>query len=315
MKMSILQLALALLTVTVAPAQQEDPNKSKLEALAAHAASFVEAYNKEDPDALAKMFLPEGEIVLADGEVVAGRDDILEFYAEIFAGDEKSKAALEAGSVRFVTPGIAIEDGTLHITKPSGEVSSHYYTAVQVKQENGTWLTASIRDEIEDHAPASEKLIALQWLIGDWLIEKDGCRTFLAFSWSDDGPYLDGKALTEDASDESTSATFRIGWNTNRKNFVSWSFDSLGGYTKSEWVSADKGWLLRTNGVTSDGEINQSTQSFEPDPSLQSYTWSSRDQTIGDEIQPDRTMRVVRRPPAATTSSTDNETTSSTEDE
>ena len=305
MKMSILQVALVLLTVTVARAQQEDPNKSNLEALAAHAASFVEAYNKEDPDALAKMFLPDGEIVLADGEVVAGRDDILEFYAEIFAGDETSKAALEAGSVRFVTPGIAIEDGTLHITKPSGEISSHYYTAVQVKQENGTWLTASVRDEIEDHAPASEKLIALQWLIGDWLIEKDGCRTFITFSWSDDGPYLDGKALTEDASDDSTSATFRIGWNNSRKNFVSWSFDSLGGYTKSEWVTADNGWLLRTNGVTSDGEINQSTQSFEPDPSLQSYTWSSRDQTIGDEIQPDRTMRAVRRPPAATTTSTE----------
>jgi uncharacterized protein (TIGR02246 family) len=202
MKVFIQHLALVLLTATFAPAQQEDPNKSKLEALAANAASFVNPYNKEDPDALAKMFLPDGEIVLADGEVVAGRDDIREFYTEIFSGDEKSKAALEAGSVRLVTPCIAIEDDTLHLTKSSGEVASQYDTAVQVKQENGTWLTASVRDEIGDHAPANEKLIALQWLIGDWLIEQDGCRTFITFSWSDDAPYLDGTALTEDACDD-----------------------------------------------------------------------------------------------------------------
>ena len=228
MKKSILQFALALVFLTSARAQQEDPNQANLDALAANAAAFVDAYNKADPPLLSQLFLPEGEIVLANGEVISGREEISEFYAGVFSGEEKPKAALEAGSVRFVTPGIAIEDGTLHVTQPSGEVTSHYYTAVQVKQEDGKWLTASIRDEIEDHAPASEKLIALEWMIGDWLIEQEGTRTFLSFSWSDDGPYLDGKALTEQAGGESTSSTYRIGWNSNRKNFVSWAFDALG---------------------------------------------------------------------------------------
>jgi uncharacterized protein (TIGR02246 family) len=293
-----------LLSILAAPclamtalAEDADPNQANLAALAANAASFVESYNKADHEALAKLFLPEGEIVLANGEIIAGREDIAAFYQEVFSGDPKPKAALEAGSVRFVTPGIAIEDGTLHVTKPSGEVASHFYTAVQVKQENGSWLTASIRDEIEDHAPASEKLVKLQWMVGDWLIEKEGTRTFLSFDWSDDGPYLDGRAVTELAGEESTASTYRIGWNSARKNFVSWAFDAQGGYNKSEWSATDDGWLLRANGVTADGEVNQSTQSIVPDDNLQGFTWVSRDQTIGGEVQPDRSVRVVRRPP------------------
>ena len=296
MKKSILHLAIALFAA-IGARSEEDPNKTNLEALAANASSFVEAYNKSNSETLSKLFLPEGEIVLANGEVISGREEIGKYYAEVFSEETKPQCALEAGSVRFVTPGIAIEDGTLHVTKPSGEVTSHFYTAVQVKQESGGWLTASIRDEIEDHAPASEKLASLQWLAGDWLIEKDGTRTFISFDWSEDGPYLDGRAVTEVAGIESITSTYRIGWNSARKNFVSWAFDAQGGFKKSDWNTTDEGWLLRANGVTADGEVNQSTQLIVPDENLQGFAWISRDQTIGDEVQPDLTVRVVRRPP------------------
>lgn len=301
MKLPVIQLALAALTLATAWSQDEDANKANLDELAANANTFVQSYNNAQPEELAKLFLPEGEIVLANGDVIEGREAISRFYSEVLSGEPKPKAALEAGSVRFVAPGIAIEDGTLHVTKPSGEVVSHYYTAVQVKQESGSWRTASIRDEIEDHAPASEKLIALEWMVGDWIIEQDGTRTFLTFSWSEDGPYLDGKALTEQAGESSTSSTWRIGWDAKRKDFASWAFDTAGGYTKSEWTTAGDGWICRTDGVTADGETNCSTQVLQPDPARQSFTWSTRDQTIGNEVQPDRTARVVKRPPAPPT--------------
>jgi hypothetical protein len=201
--------------------------------------------------------------------------------------------------VRFVTPKLAIEDGTLHVTRPTGEVISHHYTSTQMQQDDGSWLTASIRDEIEDVAPASEKLLPLEWMIGDWIIEKNGLRTFLTFKWSDDGPFIDGKAVTEMAGEENTSSTYRIGWNNNRKNYISWAFDSFGGHMISQWTKNNSGWLLRTSGVTADGEVNHSTQTIEPDPSLQHYTWSTRDQTIGGNSLPDGSVRVVKRPPDA----------------
>ncbi|MCP5544321.1 MAG: SgcJ/EcaC family oxidoreductase [Akkermansiaceae bacterium] len=278
-----------------------DPNEAALAALASRAQDFVDRYNQGDSAALASHFVPRGEIVLADGGVVSGREEIKDFYDEVFAGEDDPKGALEAGSVRFVTPGIAIEDGTFHVTKPDGEVVSHYYTAIQVQQDDGGWLTASIRDELEDLAPASEKLIALEWLVGDWLIERDGSRTFLTFSWSEDGPFIDGRALTEIAGESSTSSTYRIGWNNERKNFVSWAFDAEGGYMNAQWTGSDEGWLLRSHGVTADGESNEATQVLVPDSGLQSFVWNTRDQVIGGEVQPDASTRVVKRPPSPKT--------------
>ena len=288
-----------LLSLASARSQDTDPNKASLEALAANAQAYVNAHNEGNAEAIAKLFIPEGEIILSSGEIVSGRAEIQQFYTDLFSGEKRPRAALEAGSVRFVTPKLAIEDGTLHVTRPTGEVISHHYTSTQMQQDDGSWLTASIRDEIEDVAPASEKLLPLEWMIGDWIIEKNGLRTFLTFKWSNDGPFIDGKAVTEMAGEENTSSTYRIGWNNNRKNYISWAFDTFGGHMISQWTKNNSGWLLRTSGVTADGEVNHSTQTIEPDPSLQHYIWSTRDQTIGGNSLPDGSVRVVKRPPDA----------------
>ena len=288
-----------LLSLASARSQDADPNKASLEALAANAQAYVNAHNEGNAEAIAKLFIHEGEIILSSGEIVSGRAEIQQFYTDLFSGEKRPRAALEAGSVRFVTPKLAIEDGTLHVTRPTGEVISHHYTSTQMQQDDGSWLTASIRDEIEDVAPASEKLLPLEWLIGDWIIEKNGLRTFLTFKWSDDGPFIDGKAVTEMAGEENTSSTYRIGWNNNRKNYISWAFDTFGGHMISQWTKNNSGWLLRTSGVTADGEVNHSTQTIEPDQSLQHYTWSTRDQTIGGNSLPYGSVRVVKRPPDA----------------
>lgn len=288
------------------PTDPADPAAAKLDKLRTAAQAFVDAYNKGDAAALASQFLPDGEISLVTGEVLAGRQAIEEFYRERFAGDQKPQGALEAGAVRFVTPAIAIEDGTFHVTESSGEVVSQNYIAVQVQQDDGSWLTASIRAELEDVAPPSEKLLALEWIVGDWAIQKDGSTTYLAFDWSQDGPYIDGKAVSEKSGVESTATTYRIGWDARRKGFVSWAFDALGGFTYADWTQAGEGaWLLRTRGVTADGEGNQGTQVLEVDPSKQFFTWTMRDQTLGEELQPDRTVKVVQRPPAPKSAATE----------
>lgn len=300
MKIRLILLA-AVVSLSQPSRAAEEPSKPEttdLPALATHAQNFVKAYNNADAAGLAGLFLPNGEIVLANGELIAGREEIAGYYSRIFAGPESPKAALETGSVRLVTPELAIEDGTFHVTQPSGEVGSHFYTAVLAKQKDGTWLTASIRDELEDRAPAPEKLVALEWMIGDWLIERDGSRTFLAFTWSEDGPFIDGRAVTEQAGVSSTSSTYRIGWDPARKDFVSWAFDALGGHTRSEWTTTDAGWLLRTRGVTADGEVNESTQSIQAEPSLEGFVLNTRDQTIAGVALPETTVRVVKRPPA-----------------
>ena len=285
-----------MLTLASAHSQNADPNKASLEALADNAQKYVDAHNEGNPQAIANLFIPDGEIILSSGEIVSGRGEIEQYYTDLFSGEKRPRAALEAGSVRFITPKLAIEDGTLHVTRPTGEVISHNYTSTHLQQDNGTWLIASIRDEIDDVVPASEKLRPLEWLIGDWIIEKNGLRTFLSYKWSDDGPFIDGKAITEMAGEENTSSTYRIGWDNSHENFISWAFDSFGGHIVSQWTKNQNGWLLRSSGITADGELNHSTQTIEPDPSLQHYTWTTRDQTIAGNTLPDGSVRVVKRP-------------------
>jgi len=272
------------------------------------ARSFVEAFNAGDADAIASLFVQEGELVLASGELVIGRANLAEHYSAAFSESDRPQAALEAGSVRFLTEDMAIEEGTVHLTEPSGEISSHFYTAVHAKQEDGTWLFASVRDEIGDHALPAEKLFALEWLIGDWVAQINGSDTWISFSWSDDGPYIDAKALTESPEGPSTASTMRIGWNERDESFVSWAFDAEGGYNYSTWISPETDqWLMKTQGITSEGETNTVTQEVTLNSSGESFSWSKRDQIIGGVLQDGRTIQFVKRPPAPSSASSNAE--------
>lgn len=277
-----------------------DPNAAALDALKVSAERFVEAFNRADAAAVAATYLPGGEITLQDGTVLAGREAIAEFYREGFdeAGETKPRAAIEVDSVRFVTPGVAIESGTLLITKAGDVTTSHPYTAVQIMQEDGTWLTGSVRDELGGAAPPNERLLALEWLVGDWIIQQGEVETLLSFAWSDFGPYLEGGAEVAQTYAGAVGLSIRIGWDAAREGFVSWGHDSEGGYVQSEWSEIEPGkWLMRSKGVTSEGEANEYLQVCEIAADHQSFTWTIRDQTIGGVLQPNRVLTAVKRPP------------------
>lgn len=280
-------------------APADDPNAAALDALKISAERFVEAFNRADAAAVAATYLPGGEITLQDGTVLTGREAIAAFYREGYeeAGESKPRAAIEVDSVRFVTPGVAIESGTLLITK--GDVTtSHPYTAVQIMQEDGTWLTGSVRDELGGAAPPNEQLLALEWLVGDWIIQQGDVETRLSFAWSDFGPYLEGGAEVAQTYAGAVALSIRIGWDAAREGFISWGHDSEGGYVQSEWTETEPGtWLMRSKGVTSEGEANEYLQVCEIAADHQSFTWTIRDQTIGGALQPNRVLTAVKRPP------------------
>ncbi len=306
MKPLVLSCLLAMFTLGSAHAQKG--SQADLEHLTKISQAFVDAFNEKKAEDIAKLFVPDGEVVLASGEIVLGQSDLVEHYSVAFSNDDTTQAALEVSSLRFITPTVATEDGTVHLTYESGEISSHHYTAVQLKQDDGSWLYASVRDQEGDHALANEKLLALQGIIGDWVIQTPEVDTWISFDWSNDGPYIDAKLLTQAAAIQSTGATFRIGWNEKSESFNSWAFDDQGGFTHSRWTpSGPDEWILKTNGVTASGETHSATQTIALDPSGQSFTWSKRDQIIGGELQPSKSVRAVKRPPLPATASTESE--------
>jgi uncharacterized protein (TIGR02246 family) len=282
------------------PAAQEPAPAAEdadIDALGQAAARFVTAFNAKDAAAIAALFLPSGEMIGRDGEVIRGTADIEARYRELFSGESVPQVALEASSVHLVAAGVAIEEGTLHFSAGESEpVRSVSYSATQVKQDDGSWKIASTRD-LDEVTPPSEHLKPLAGLAGEWTYEgDDGVRTELALDFDASGNYLLGEAVATDADGDFQTISLRIGWNPASSSVFWWTFDSAGGNASGGWSRDGENWLIRTSGITADAEINAATQrlSFDGPDTL---VWSSSDRVVAGETQPDVSIRFVRRAP------------------
>lgn len=280
--------------------KEEEEADAAVDNLATAAQKFVEAYNKKDAAAIAALFLPTGELIDRDGKSIRGRDAIAAHYKEIFEDDDVPQVALEASKVRMVTPDIVLEDGTVHFTATEDDpVRSIRYSAVQVKQPDGSWLLANTRD-LEEVTPPSERIKSLQWILGDWTLESDGTKTNISFELDESGNFIVGDAITMQANneDESQTSTIRIGWNPACDSVYWWTFDSEGGNSSGTWTPVGKQWLVHTSGVTADGETIVATQKLSAD-GKDTIVWAVSDKVIDGEPQPNKTVRFVRHAPLA----------------
>lgn len=280
-----------------APAADAATSDAELESLGKAAARFVAAFNAKDAAAIAGLFLPSGEIIGRNGDEIRGREDIGAFYTELFAGESVPKIALEASSVRLVAPGVAIEDGVVHLTISESEpVKSVSYSVTQIKQPDGSWLIASSRDHLEV-TPPSEHLKPLVWLVGEWTYEgDDGVRMQLAIDLDNSGNFLIGEADAISPGGDLQTTSLRIGWNPATSSVFWWTFDSDGGNASGQWTRSGDGWLVRTSGITADGETNAATQKITMDGG-DTIIWAATDRVRAGETQPDATLRFVRRAP------------------
>lgn len=281
-------------------AKEEEDADAAADNLANAAQKFVDAYNKKDAAAIAALFLPTGELIGRDGKAIRGREAIAAHYKEVFDDDGVPKVALEASKVRMVTPEIVLEDGTVHFTATEDEpVRSIRYSAVQVKQADGSWLLANTRD-LEEVTPPSERIKSLQWILGDWTLESDGTKTNISFDLDDSGNFITGEAVTMQANDEDESQTssIRIGWNPACDSVYWWTFDSEGGNSSGTWTPVGNQWLVHTSGVTADGETIVATQKLSAD-GKDTIVWAVSDKVIDGEPQPNATVRFVRHAPVA----------------
>lgn len=279
------------------PPPAATPDDTAIEDLGKSAARFVAAFNAKDAATIAAFFLPSGEIIGRSGEAIRGREEIEAFYRAVFAAEKVPRIALEASSVRLLTPDVAIEDGIVHITTDEDEaVKSVSYSVTQLRQSDGSWLIASSRDHLE-LTPPSEHLKPLAWLAGEWTYEgDDGLRMDLALDLDDSGNFLVGEAVATDPSGDVQNTSIRIGWNPAASSIYWWTFDSDGGNASGQWTRNGNQWLVRSTGITADAETNASTQKLSRDGD-DTIVWKSTDRVIAGESQPDTTIRFVRRAP------------------
>ena len=271
---------------------------TELDGLKASAAAFEKAYNAGDAKAIAAQFTEKAEVVDEGGNVIEGRANIEARFAELFKMHPKARIAVELMSLKQLSPDVAVEDGYSTTTLSPDEPGSRSpYTLVHVKRD-GKWLVASIRDfprEATD-ATAHEQLQSLEWLVGHWVDESSDGRVETTCQWSEDGNYLLQDYVVKARRGAVMKGTQRIAWDPQRHTIRSWAFDQSGAFTEATWTPLDDAWILKVEGVTPDGQGVSVTRVVTV-VGIDSFQIDSTALVVGNELLPDTSVRVVRRPP------------------
>ena len=260
--------------------------------------SFVDAYQKKNAKAISDLFVADAEFIDEYGNLHQGRDEIQAAFTNVFWHNSGTDFEMEISSIRFLSPQIAIEDGTTTVNHSVDlESVSSRYTAVHVK-ENGNWLTASVREQApHDRRQHRSRLQQLAWLQGDWVDEDEESVVVFSCAPTDGGRFLIRNFAMHIAGCESMTGTQRIGWDPLTGKLKAWVFDSEGGHSEGWWHRDQDRWVLKLTGVTAAGEPASSTSIYTP-VDERSMTWQSVDHEInGVELPDSEVVTIVRRAP------------------
>jgi uncharacterized protein (TIGR02246 family) len=259
------------------------------------AASYVEAFNKHDAEAMANQWSPDAVYLnRSTGEEVVGRAAIAEQFTALFKDQPELKLEVSVESVQFVSPNVAIERGTARLLTPNEEPEEIEYSAVDVKRD-GQWLLDRVTEKDKQTAPSHyEQLKALEWMVGKWTAETDSAEVELECNWTKNQNFLT-RAFKISVDDDSFSGMQVIGWDPAAKKIRSWTFDSNGTFAEATWEQHGDRWFLRNRGTLPNGRtatmINVMKQVDE-----NSFTWQTIERTAGDELLPNLDeMLLVRQ--------------------
>lgn len=298
-RFSLLTSALILL-ISSTMAHAVDPEQIKLQKIVADAAErYVKAYAARDAKAIAAMFTPEAEYVDSSGTVFHSRKAIEAELTAMFAATPPSTVTIDLVSIRPIAANVMTEEGISTLTpKDKGAISRSRYTATHVRQSDGTWLMASVRELADPIMTPHERLKDLAWLEGKWREESAESVVSTEWKWSEERSYLIAHFDIKSASGSPMKGTHRIGWDPERKQFRSWVFDSTGGFAGGLWImEQDRSWSVHLSGLDANaghlsGRVNYLREG--PDSIVISYEGRSKD-GLGF---PDVSRRIVRQPPA-----------------
>ncbi len=276
-------------------AQEKDPAAE----LAKVAEQFVAAYNEKNLEGILALYTADAEMIdEIDGLTASGLDAIRQVFESSFRQFPERRIALEVNQVRQVAENVVIEEGITRFSGegPNEEGDAIAYSAVLVRHPEKSWQIASSR-EVAARSAVVDPLEGLYPLEGDWIVQGDQMQMELSLALSESGRFLVGRALASTPGDGAMQTEIRIGYDPAANQVRWWTFDDLGGFGQGAWQAIENGWMIRSNGVTADGETTAAIQRllFEEDDSI---VWDSTDRFLDNAAQPDLRLRLVRRPPA-----------------
>jgi len=276
--------------------QQPSGQSADEAAIRASAASYVQAFNRHDANALAEHWAPDAVYLnRSTGEEVVGRAAIANQFRTLLEEQPDVQLKVSVGSVQFISPSVAVEQGRTTLLAPNSEPEEIEYSAVNVKRD-GKWLLDRVTDkEIEIVPTHYDQLKVLEWMVGEWTGSADNAEMELECNWTKNRNFLTRafKMSLDDGTD--FSGMQLIGWDPAAKSIRSWTFDANGTFAEATWEQHAGRWFLRNRGTLPDGRTATMVNVMQP-IDANSFTWQTIERTAGDELLPNiDQVRMVRR--------------------
>ncbi len=295
-RVSLLLMILGIAGTSNLRGQQPSDQSASEAAIRKAGASYVEAFNKHDAQAVADHWSPDAVYLnRSTGEEVVGREAIVEQFAALFKEQPELKLEVAVTSIQFVSPNVAIEHGTAKMLAPNAEPEEIEYSAVNVKRD-GKWLLDRVTDKSKEVIPTHyEQLKDLEWMVGSWTDEAADAEVELDCNWTKNKNFLTRAFKISIDGQVDMSGMQVIGWDPAAKAIRSWTFDSNGTFAEATWERRGDRWFIRNRGVLPDGRsatmINVMKQVDE-----NSFTWQTIERTAGEELLPNiDEIQIVRR--------------------
>ncbi|MCO6457854.1 MAG: SgcJ/EcaC family oxidoreductase [Pirellulaceae bacterium] len=216
--------------------------------------AYVTAFNQHNAKALAALWSPEAVYTNPlSGVEVTGREEIEKQFESIFTETKEARLEATTDSVRFISPGVAVEQGRAKLLVADEQPEESTYTAIYVKR-NGQWLLDRVTEEdVIEPLSHYEQLKPLEWLVGRWTDQDDQATVVTECNWTRNNNFL-VRSFTVQIGDRIDMAGMQIiGWDPSTKSIRSWVFDSDGGFGQGTWTNKGNRWYIQQNGVLADG--------------------------------------------------------------
>ncbi len=268
-------------------AQETRGNPKEEAALLKNAEGFVAAFHKGDAKALAAFWTPDGDYTDQMGRKFKGREAIEKAFTGFFAENKGLKLRIDISALRFVTPDVAVEDGTTAVIPPDGGPPSRArYTIVHVKK-NDQWFLSSVRDAPFTPPSNREQLSGLEWAIGDWAEDSaKGEVVRVGFAWSESQNFIVSSFTTTFKNLAIGGGTQWIGWDPRSKQIRSWTFESSGGFGEGTWTKDGNRWIIKATAVLRDGKQAAATNILTR-LDADTISWQAKDRTEDGKPLPD----------------------------
>ena len=242
---------------------------------------------------------PDGEFVDVEGHAFRGRAAIAKELAAFFAEAKGVTLEISSDSLRFVSPGVALETGTAqrHAAPPTGRPAPPLTRSCMPRR------TASGRWRVWRETPYTptsnyEHLRDLEWMVGNWRSVNGAQVLDLNCEWTGKRNFLTRSFNVKNAEGAISNGLQIIAWDPVVGGIRSWVFDSDGGIGAERWTRDGKRWVMEATGATRDGAQTSAVNILTP-LDHDSFTWQSIRRSVNqvrlDDLGPVKVVRLISR--------------------